>query len=110
MGEGREIHHVLGGQAVDVAGDRAVSQAKMTIPQRAVVDGVEVDVTCTGRFYDFLERREGRWGLVLRQPIYERDRIDRSTPPSMLELYRASSSGSRRATGPAFLQTESATT
>jgi hypothetical protein len=31
---------------------------------------------CTGRFYDFLDRRGGRWGLVLRQPIYEKDRID----------------------------------
>ncbi len=33
-----------------------------------------VDVVCTGRFYDFFEKRDGRWGLVLRQPIYEKDR------------------------------------
>ena len=85
---GVEIHHVLGGQAVDVAGDRAVSQVKMEIHQRATVDGVEVDVTCTGRFYDFLERRAGRWGLVLRQPIYERDRMDPVDPSARLELDR----------------------
>jgi len=35
---------------------------------------------CTGRFYDFLEKRAGRWGLVLRQPIYEKDRIDPVDP------------------------------
>jgi hypothetical protein len=38
------------------------------------------DVTCTGRFYDFLERRGGRWGIVLRQPIYEKDRLDPVDP------------------------------
>lgn len=38
--------------------------------------GVLCDVVCTGRFYDFLEKRGERWGIVLRQPIYEKDRID----------------------------------
>lgn len=72
---GARILHFLGGISVDVSFARAVSQAKMTITQRAPVEGVECDVVCTGRFYDFLERRAGRWGLVLRQPIYEQDRI-----------------------------------
>jgi len=40
------------------------------------VEGVPCDVVCTGRFYDFLEKRDGRWGMVLRQPIYEKDRLD----------------------------------
>jgi hypothetical protein len=84
--KGVQIHHVLGGQAIDLAGDRAVSQVKMEIHQRAEVDGVEVDVTCSGRFYDFLERRDGRWGLVLRQPIYEQDRIDPVDPAADLRL------------------------
>ena len=39
-----------------------------------------VDVVCTGRFYDFIERRQGRWGFVLRQPIYEKDRMDPVDP------------------------------
>jgi SnoaL-like domain len=84
--KGVNILHFLGGQSVDVAGDRAISQAKMTISQRAEVDGVEVDVVCTGRFYDFLEKREGRWGLVLRQPIYEKDRMDPVDPSETLSL------------------------
>ena len=41
---------------------------------------------CTGRFYDFFERREGRWGLVLRQPIYEKDRLDAVDPLARLRL------------------------
>jgi hypothetical protein len=52
----------------------------MTISQRAPVEGVECDVVCTGRFYDFLEKRNGSWGLLLRQPIYEKDRIDPVDP------------------------------
>jgi SnoaL-like protein len=76
---GVRILHFLGGTSVELSGDRAIAQTKMTITQRTTVEGVECDVVCTGRFYDFLERREGRWGLVLRQPIYE---IDRLTPVS----------------------------
>jgi hypothetical protein len=60
----------------------------MTISQRASVDAVECDVVCTGRFYDFLERRAGRWGIVLRQPIYEKDRLDPLDPAARLELDR----------------------
>src|SRR5262245_54533450 len=85
---GVSILHFLGGSSIEVSGDRATSQTKMTIAQRAVVHGVECDVVCTGRFYDFLERRDGRWGLVLRQPIYERDRLDPVDPAASLELDR----------------------
>ncbi|MGO9883241.1 MAG: nuclear transport factor 2 family protein [Solirubrobacteraceae bacterium] len=83
---GVRILHFLGGSSVDVSGDRAIAQTKMTITQRAQVHGVEVDVVCTGRFYDFLERRGGRWGIVLRQPIYERDRLDLVDPAAQLAL------------------------
>jgi hypothetical protein len=83
---GVRILHFLGGTSVDVAGERAIAQTKMTISQRAPVDGVECDVVCTGRFYDFLERRAGRWGIVLRQPIYEKDRLDPVDPGARLAL------------------------
>jgi hypothetical protein len=89
MKRGVSILHLLGGSSIDVAGERAVAQTKMTISQRADVDGVRCDVVCTGRFYDFVERRGGRWGLVLRQPIYEKDRIDPIDPSARLSLDRA---------------------
>ena len=78
--KGVSILHFLGGFTCDIAGDRAISQTKMTINQRATVDDVLVDVVCTGRFYDFLEKREGRWAIVRRQPIYEKDRMDPVDP------------------------------
>ena len=84
--KGVSILHFLGGNSIDLAGDRAVSQTKMTISQRALVHEVLCDVVCTGRFYDFLERRGGRWGLVLRQPIYEKDRMDPVDPAARVSL------------------------
>ena len=83
---GVSILHFLGGMSIDLAGDRAVAQTKMTISQRGEVHGVLCDVVCTGRFYDFLERSSERWGLVLRQPIYEKDRIDPVDPAARLAL------------------------
>jgi len=83
---GVSILHFLGGSSVEVAGDRAIAQTKMTISQRGPVDGVVCDVVCTGRFYDFIERRDGHWGVVLRQPIYEKDRIDPLDPAATLTL------------------------
>jgi hypothetical protein len=83
---GVSILHFLGGISVDLAGDRAVSQTKMTISQRGAVEGVTCDIICTGRFYDFLEKRNGRWGMRLRQPIYEKDiciPVDPSAAPKL---------------------------
>jgi hypothetical protein len=84
--KGVSILHFLGGQSIELAGDRAISQTKMTISQRASVEGVLCDVVCTGRFYDFVEKRDGQWGLVLRQPIYEKDRIDPLNHGAVLTL------------------------
>ncbi len=83
------ILHFLGGSSVEVVGARAITQTKMTISQRAAVDGVLCDVVCTGRFYDFIEKRAGRWGIVLRQPIYEKDRLDVVDPAATLALDRS---------------------
>ena len=88
--EGRErgvsILHFLGGMSIEIAAHRALVQTKMTISQRALVHGVLCDVVCTGRFYDFFEKRGERWGLVLRQPIYEKDRMDPVDPAATLQL------------------------
>ena len=85
---GVRILHFLGGTSIELAGDRAIAQTKMTISQRAEVDGILVDVVCSGRFFDFFEQRSGRWGLVHRQPIYEKDRMDPVDPSKTLCLDR----------------------
>jgi hypothetical protein len=88
--KGVSILHFLGGTSVDLSGKRAIAQTKMTINQRAEVDGVAVDVLCTGRFYDFFELRtvggKEEWRIVRRQPIYEKDRMDPLDPSAKLQL------------------------
>lgn len=80
---GLDVLHTLGGTTVEVRGRRAVANTRMTISQRAQLDGTTVDVTCIGRFYDFLLAPDSDgmaadqpWRLVRRQPVYERDRMD----------------------------------
>jgi hypothetical protein len=84
--KGVRIMHFLGGSSIDVKGSRALAQSRVTICQRAAVDGVLCDVACSGRFCDFLEKRKGRWGLVLRRLTYERDRLDPVDPAATLRL------------------------
>ena len=80
VARGVNILHFTGGCRITLNGTRAIAQTRMTILQRAEVDGVLCDVSCLGRFYDFMEKRDGRWGMVLRQPIYEKDRLDPGRP------------------------------
>ena len=84
--KGVRILHYQGPSTVEVRGNRAVAFTKMVITQRAKVHDVLCDVNCTGRFCDFLEKRDGRWGMVLRQPIYEKDRMDPVDPAATVKL------------------------
>jgi hypothetical protein len=84
--QGGNILHQLCGWTCDISGSRAISQVKMTINQRALLGDVLVDVVCFGRFYDFFEKRDGKWGIVRRQPIYEKDRLDPVDPAAVLHL------------------------
>jgi hypothetical protein len=88
--KGVSILHFLGGSAIEVAGDRAIAQTKMTISQRGMVEGesgpVLCDVVCTGRFYDFVQKHNGQWKLLHRQPIYEKDRIDPVDSSAVVKL------------------------
>jgi hypothetical protein len=87
--KGVSILHFQGGMSIDLVENRAIAQTKMTISQRGAVHGVVCDVVCTGRFFDFLEKRTGKWGVVRRQPIYEKDRLDPLDPAASLKLDQA---------------------
>jgi len=84
--KGVSILHFLGGSTVELKASRAISQTKMTISQRGSCEGEVVDVVCTGRFYDFFEKRQNRWAIVRRQPIYEKDRMDPVDPSVRIKL------------------------
>ena len=84
--KGSPSQHVVGGFAVEIAGDRAIAQTRLVLCSRGVVDGIECDATCIGRFYDFFERRDARWAIRRRQLIYEKDRLDPVDPTIQLRL------------------------
>lgn len=84
--QGVSILHFLGGSLIDVVGDKAIAQTKMQILQRAEINGVDVDITCQGRFHDFFAFRDGRWGIVLRRLTYEKDWIAPVDPSAQVEL------------------------
>ena len=79
---GVNVTHMLGGTAVEIQDDRCVAQTRMSITQRAKLEGSVVDVICVGRFYDFLVL-DGQWQLAVRQCIYENDRMEIVAGPSI---------------------------
>ena len=83
---GMNSFHTVNGSHIELDGERAFALTKMQIIQRAPVHGVLADVTCQGRFCDAFEKRDGRWGLLSRQAIYEGDRIATVEPGAKLEL------------------------
>ena len=83
---GVNVTHFLGGTAIEIEGDHAVAQSKMSITQRVELHGVLVDVESTGRFYDMLRRDDGRWAIRDRRVIYENDRIVAVVPGAPLPL------------------------
>ena len=80
------IQPEFAGICVDVRGHRAIAQTKITISQRGRLHNVLCDVVGTGWFYDFLEKRAGHWGIVLRHPIYEKDWIKPVNASQKVEL------------------------
>jgi SnoaL-like domain len=86
MARGVSIFHSLGGISIELAGPRAVAQTRMMISQRSLVHGLLCDVACLGRFYDFFEKRDGRWAIALRRLVYEKDRMDPVDPSKTVSL------------------------
>ena len=85
---GIEVQHVMGGGEIMLRGNRAVAETRVTITQRAPLDGILVDAECFGWMVDLVERRDGVWGLVHRQPVYERDRLVCVTPGTVPSIER----------------------
>lgn len=83
---GLNILHILGGSAIEVQGTRAVSMTKLIILQRATLDGILCDVSTYARHQDLWEKRHNRWGMVIRETICDKDRIDPVDHRQMINL------------------------
>jgi len=84
--KGSKSQHFLGGSVAEVLGSKAIAQTRMAIMVRGTIEDQVVDITCTGRFYDRVEKREGKWKILKRNVIYEKDRMDLLDPSARLSL------------------------
>jgi len=85
-GRGARSQHFLGAVSVELAGGRAVAESRAMLMVRAPLHGVEVDVTCWLRFYDWFVREAAGWRIRMRSGVYEKDRIDSVDPSIKISL------------------------
>jgi len=81
--KGSPVKHIVDQPFMKINGNRAVSEANMTLSARGGSGPLEIDLTTYGRIYDLLEKREGVWRILNRTAIYEKDRMD-CVRPSLL--------------------------
>ena len=91
---GTRSKHLIWPSVVEVNGDRALAETNIAILVRQGIDGVLVDLTSYGRFFDRLERRR-RWMIVERAAIYEQDRLDPVQPSEAFDRMMAAADVSR---------------
>lgn len=68
--------HWLGNCLVHINGDRAVMETDVTIMMREYIHDQLFDYSGYCRFYDQVERRNGRWAISLWTAIFDKDRLD----------------------------------
>jgi hypothetical protein len=86
---GPRTKHLIGLPHVRINGQRALSEMSIQIIGRFVVNGVAADNICYARFFDKVEKRDGRWRVLERVAIYEKDRIDPVVPSEAFNKFMA---------------------
>ena len=82
---GQRSKHQIFPSIVRVAGERACAETNIVILVRQKIADVLADLTSYARFVDRLEQRDGRWVIVERAAVYERDRLDPVEPSANFE-------------------------
>ena len=77
---GQRSKHQIFPSVVRAQGDRAMAETNIVILVRQQVAGVLTDLTSYARFLDRIVRRDGRWMILERTAVYERDRLDAVEP------------------------------
>ena len=55
FGRSARAQHLVGASVIDLCGTRAIAESRIVLLLRAALRRAQVDVTCYGRFFDFLE-------------------------------------------------------
>ena len=88
---GQRSKHQIFPSVVRLADDRALAETNIVILVRQKIAGVLADMTSYARFLDRLGRRGGRWAIVERAAIYERERLDPVEPSEAFDKLFAAS-------------------
>ncbi|MDB5970000.1 MAG: PEP2-like protein [Hydrocarboniphaga sp.] len=70
------VKHYIGVPMIKLNGDRAIAEENVTIMVRAKTPVGEIDTTSYARFYDYVVKQNGKWKILKRTAIYEKDRAD----------------------------------
>lgn len=82
--------HSIGPGRIQLNGRRAFSQCHVNLISRAAFDGIDFDWEFWGQFFDLLEKRDdGRWRILKRTLVYEKDRLDPVDPAQVPDGYHA---------------------
>ncbi|ABS64059.1 PEP2-like protein [Parvibaculum lavamentivorans DS-1] len=81
------LKHYVGVPRIRVEGDRALSEVNVTIMVRVKTPAGEIDTTSYARFIDRIEKRDGKWKLLKRTAVYEKDRADPVDRPALPEAF-----------------------
>ena len=84
--KGARGQHFIGAASIDIKANKAIAETRMILLVRGMLEGVEVDVTCYGRFYDRFVKLDGAWRIQKRMVIYEKDRMDVLDPGVTIQL------------------------
>lgn len=91
-------NHRINNTVVWLNGERAVAELVCFLDFRAKLGFEWIDLRCWCRMHYRLEKREGKWGIVYFEGIYEKDRMDPvfndstyNVPQSFMEKYRPNS-------------------
>ena len=85
-GRGSRSQHFIGAVCVELNGARAIAESRAMLLVRAPLHGVEVDVTCWLRFYDWFVHEARSWRIHMRSGVYEKDRLDPVDPSQDIVL------------------------
>lgn len=82
------VHHRVNDTVVWLKGDRAVAELLCLLCFRTKIGWEWMDIQCWCRMHYRVERREGKWGIVYFEGIYEKDRMDPVFQDSVLKIPR----------------------
>lgn len=82
------VHHRVNNTVVWLKGNRAIAEMLCTLTFRCKIQGEWMDIAVMARMHYRAEKRDGKWGLVFMDVVYEQDRMDPVFQDSTVKISR----------------------